>query len=156
MSSGPEREDAAEPAVPPPARSRLSVLTFQAGDYTLAVPAPDVARLVPAGEPLPEGTVVVDVVGLLPRESAQGGERRRGCMILLTRPGPGGRPVAVSASRAGEVQVVEPGSLLPIPGFLFRGENPFLGLIPRGPKGAERHVFVLAGPERLLACAGAR
>lgn len=145
-----------EPPGQEPREPRLSVLTFEAGDFVLGVVSGEVTRLVPPGEALPEGVSVIDTVGLLPRSAVLGRERRRGCSILLAAGAPGGRALAVTASRAGSVRMVEPGRLLPLPGFLFPKENPFMGIIPAGEGDGERPVFVLAGPERILACAGAR
>jgi len=139
-----------------PGGHRLSVLTFEAGDFVLGVPSADVIRLLPAGEPLPEGVSVIDTVGLLPRSSVPGRERRRGCRILLAGRDRTAEAVAVTASRAGGVRLVEPGRLLPLPGYLFPRDNPFMGVIPAGEGEGPRPVFVLAGPERILACAGAR
>lgn len=138
------------------AAHRLSVLTFEAGDHVLGIPSGDVERLAAPDEPLPQGTTVVDAVGLLPRAEASVRERRCGCYVILSSREPRGAPVAITASRAGEVRMVEPGRLLPLPGFLFPRENPFVGLIPPEEHGRRRPVFVVAGPERLLACAGAR
>ncbi len=134
-------------------RRSLTVLTFEVGCHQFAVPAGSVARILPTGEPPPEGVGVVDAVGLLPRDQAAAG---RGCIILLAAGEYADRPVAITASRAGEVRPLNSERLLPVPGFLFRGDNPFLGLVPPEPPGSGRALFLLAGPERLLACAGAR
>ncbi len=141
---GPAREEAS-PA--------LSVLTFEVGPYLFAVPAAAVRRILRAGEPLPERTQVVDAVGLLGERgvaATEGGE----CLLVLAGRDPGDPPVAVSASRAGDVRPLRPEWLLPFPGFIFRRENPFLGIVPPGTGAEGRPLFVLAGPERLLACAG--
>ena len=149
MSGAARKAEEAAPSPPEAARApALQVLTFEAGEHLFAVPAGDVARILAEDAPLPPGTTVVDAVGLL-----GGGEGERRCLVLLSPSPGGGGGVAVSAARAGEVCALPHGRLLPLPGFLFRGENPFLGLIPPGKEG-ERPVFVLAGPERLLACAG--
>jgi hypothetical protein len=134
-------------------RRSLAVLTFEVGDHRFAVPAGSVARILPAEEQPPEGIGVVDAVGLLPQGQPAA---LRGCVILLADGEYAERPVAITASRAGEVRPLDSERLLPVPGFLFRGDNPFLGLIPPEPRDAGRALFLLAGPERLLACAGAR
>ncbi len=123
----------------------LKVLTFEAGAYLFAVSAQDVAQVLPPGRPLPEGTSVVDVVGLL---VARPGRAERGCLVLLRPQAALERSVALTASRAREVVNLDPGELLPLPAFLFGGSNPFQGLIP--PSGSRSAVFLLGKPERLL------
>jgi hypothetical protein len=136
--------------VEPPA---LRVLTFEVGPYLFAVQASVVGRILPPGAHPPEGTTVVDAVGLL-REERGAGPTGAECLLLLTGSAPDGPPLAVRASRAAEVRPLRPEGLLPLPGYIFRQANPFLGLVPPGASEASRALFVLAGPERLLACAG--
>jgi hypothetical protein len=133
------------------ARSGLRLLTFEVGEHLLAVRADAVARVVGWGQALPEGTAVVDLVGLL---AASGARSRRECVILLAAPESRRPPVAVSASRAREVVSLGGEVPLPLPGYLFRGGNPFLGLIPPAPPGRPQALFLLKEPERLLASAG--
>ena len=127
----------------------LSVLTFEAGGHRFAVPTASVQRILSSATALPAGIDVVDAVGLLSKAETP----TRGCVILLAAGEYAERPVAITASRAGEVMPLAPAGLLPVPGFLFRGDNPFLGLVPPAPEDSGRALFVLAGPERLLALA---
>ncbi len=137
----------------PKAAPALSVLTFEVGPYLFAVPASEVQRILSSGDRPPEGTTIVDAVGLL--HEAEGAETTgREVLLLLAGKTPAGSPLALRASRAAEVRPLRPEWLLPFPGFIFRRENPFLGLVPPGAGSETRPVFVLAGPERLLACAG--
>lgn len=129
-----------------------AVLTFQVGLHLFAVQAECVSRILTSVRDLPEGTSVVDAVGLL-RGDAAGAEPS--CVILLGAAEFHERPVAITASGAGDVRALPQDRLMPIPGFLFRAENPFRGLVPPEPEGAPP-LFVLAGPERLLASAGDR
>jgi hypothetical protein len=137
-----------------PSKTRtLPVLTFEAAGHIFAVRAADVRRIVPPGQPLPEGTSVVDVVGLLSAESPRA---RRRCLILLRAGGPAGRPMAITASQAREVTDLNTDLLLPLPGYLFCGENPFLGMVPPAGGGEGRAVFLIGAPEKLLDSAGSR
>lgn len=139
---------AEERPAPEPA---LRVLTFEVGPYLFAVKASEVRRILRPGEKPPEGTTVVDAVGLLSAgvdDRSATGE----CLLLLAGEGDKDTPIALRASRASEVRPLRPEGLLPLPGFIFRRENPFLGLVPGSGSETGRPIFVLAGPERLLAC----
>ena len=130
-------------------------LTFEAGRHLFAVSTAVVSIVMPPGRALPEGTNVIDIVGLL-----AAGERRaeRGCFVILGGGAPAAPPVALTATRALEVVTFDPSALLPLPGFLFSATNPFHGLLPPGTcAGAMsgRAVFVLGRPEAILAAAGA-
>lgn len=128
------------------ADAALRVLTFEAGGHLFAVRAEEVGMVVASTEALPPGTRVVDIVGLL---ASAGRRSDRGCVVLLRPRGGAGAAVAVTAARAREVVGLESEKLLPLPAFLFRGGNPFLGMVT-GEAGA---TFLLAEPERLLAAA---
>jgi len=132
-----------------PARPVLRALTFDAAGFLFAARSEDVSQVLPSGAPLPRGTSVVDIIGML-SGAGKGGDR--GCVVVFreTRGAPG--RVAVTASRAREVVDLDAERLLPLPAFLFQGENPFLGVIPSGPEA----IFLLAEPERILAAAGSR
>jgi hypothetical protein len=145
LSQGPS-EPAGEGARP------LNVLTFEAGEFLFAVPASDVERILPEDQSPPGGTRIVDAAGLLRKD---GDTAKKGCLVLLSDRDSAGDTVAVRANRAGEVRALAPETLLPLPGFLFRGENPFLGVVAPEDQADGRPVFVIAGPERLQACAGA-
>jgi hypothetical protein len=128
-------------------------LTFEAGRHLFAVEAAAVSHVAPPGRPLPEGTTVVDMVGLL-----SAGERRaeRACFVLLKSPRDARPPVAITASRAREVVILDPGALLPLPSFAFGGTNPFLGVLPVGrPGGAGRAIFLLGEASSVLEAAAA-
>ena len=131
-------------------RALLRVFTFEAGDHLFAVRASDVGRILSAGQEIPEGTSVVDAVGLLSRAE---GRSARTCVVLLAPSSPDEPPVAITASRALEVGEINPEALLPLPGYLFRGESPFLGLVPPGGSSAGRALFLFGGPARILAAA---
>ena len=122
----------------------LRILTFEAGEHLLAVPADSVEKIAPAAEALRDGMAVIDAAGLL---AGAGQAVRRGCYLVLRGRG-GSPPVAISAARAGEVRSIDRERLLPLPGFLFRGANPFVGLAAPERCG-ERATFLLAAPERL-------
>jgi hypothetical protein len=135
-------------AAPAGTEGALRVLVFEAEGHLFAVRAEDVSMVLPGTGGLPPGTRVVDAVGLLSR-----GERAdRGCAVLL-RPANGQEAgIAITATRAKEVALLDAEKLLPLPTFLFNGANPFLGVVT----GAGGAVFLLAEPERLIAAAGAR
>src|SRR5882672_9448018 len=59
----------------------LRVLTFEAGGFLFAVRAEDVGQVMPSGKPLPSGTSVVDLVGML--SNPEGTHPDRGCVVLL-------------------------------------------------------------------------
>lgn len=132
------------------AGTALRVLTFEAGGFLFAVRAETVGQVIPTGKPVPPGTSVVDLVGLL--SIADEPRPDRGCVVLLKPPQGGSKCAAVTASRANELIDLEGEKLLPLPSYLFSGGNPFLGLFPR----EEGAIFLLAEPERLLAAAGSR
>jgi hypothetical protein len=58
--------------------------------------------------------------------------------------------MAITASQAREVTDLNTDLLLPLPGYLFRGENPFLGMVPPAGGGEGRAVFLIGAPEKLL------
>jgi hypothetical protein len=90
----------------------------------------------------------VDIVGLL---ADSGPESDRSCVVLMKGKSGSGAAVAVTATRAMEIVTLDIERLLPLPGFLFRGGNPFLGMIP----GEPAPIFLLAEPSRLLEAAAA-
>jgi len=140
--------DAEAAAVP------LRVLTFAVGDHLFAVPADEVERIDPSGAFPPGGVSVVDAVGLLGDEGrAAGSEPARRCTVVLRSAREGTARVAVTASRAGDVRTIDASRLLPLPSYLFRGENPFKGLAPATEECGT--LFLLAGPDRLRAAAEA-
>src|SRR5262249_51343370 len=124
------------------------VLVFEADRHLFAVLAEEVQRVVPVSGDLPAGTRVVDAVGLLAGTArASGAARSPGCTIVR-RPSTGSAPaVAIPATRAREVTLLDTEKLLPLPAFLFQGTNPFLGVAAV----AGSAIFFLAEPERLLA-----
>lgn len=136
-----------------PGYSTLRVLTFEVGAHLFGVRADQVARIVPSGTPVDGEVNVVDAVGILGTRKDKGS---KGCLIILSSRGPGGEQVAITGSRAGEIRSIDPESLLPLPSYLFRDENPFQGVsIPKSSDeddspGDSRALFLLAGPERLL------
>ena len=132
----------------PGAVTALKVLTFEAARMVFAVRAEEVSRIVATRTALPAGTSVVDIVGLL---GDAGARSDRSCVVLMNRKSGTGAAVAITATRAGEIVTLDAEKLLPLPGFLFRGGNPFLGMVPGEPSA----VFLLAEPERLLAAAAA-
>jgi hypothetical protein len=130
------------------ARTPLKVLTFEAAKMIFAVRAEDVGKVVASTRTLPAGTSVVDIVGLL-ADSGPGSDRS--CVVLMKGKSRSGAAVAVTATRAMEIVTLDIEKLLPLPGFLFRGGNPFLGMIPGEPAA----IFLLAEPSRLLEAAAA-
>ncbi|MBI3451055.1 MAG: hypothetical protein HY049_19350 [Acidobacteria bacterium] len=124
------------------AADALRVLTFEAGGSLFAVGVHEVAAVAAAVGPPPPGTSVVDVVGILGRAGAPG---PRGCLIHLRSEG-AAPPVALTASRAREVIHLKREGVLPLPGFLFQGANPYLGVVAH----EGMALFLLAGAESLL------
>ena len=125
-----------------PGSDALTVLTFEAGGSLFAVAVEDVAEVVSAAGPPRHGTNVIDVVGILARAGAPG---PRGCFIYLRAGGSAG-PVALTASRAREVIQLKREGVLPVPGFLFHGSSPYLGVV--GHEG--KALFLLSGADGLL------